>query len=54
MWSACLDMGALATALARLLAHRPRCPAASRKQAPSSLRAEGRPVQIHVNMTLRM
>ena len=52
--SLCLGMGTLAAALlARLLAHRPRCPGAFRTQ-PSSPRAEGRPVQMHVNVTLRM
>ena len=49
MWSALT-----AALLARLLAHRPRCPGASQTQAPSSPRAEGRPVQMHVNVTLRM
>ena len=49
-WSLCLGIGALAAALlARLIAHRPRCPGASRKR-PSSL---ARPVQMHVNVTLR-
>ena len=50
--SLCLGMGALPVALlARLLAHKPRCPGASQTQPP--YRPEGRrPIQICVDVKL--
>ena len=52
--SLCLGMGALTVALlARLLAHKPRCPGASRTQPPFC-QAEGRPVQICVDVKVAM
>ncbi len=52
--SLCLGMGALTVALlARLLAHKPRCPGASRTQPPCQ--PEGRwPIQICVGVKLRL
>ena len=50
MWSLCLGMGALAAALlAHLLAHRPRCPGASRKRPASPARTS---VQMNMNLTV--
>ena len=47
----CLGIGALAAALlARLVAHRPRCPGVSRRR-PSS---PASPVQMQVNVTMRV
>ena len=52
--SLCLGMGALTVALlARLLAHKPQCPGASQTQPPF-YQAEGKPVQICVDVKLSL
>ena len=59
LWTQCLGTGAVAVAfLARLIAHRPRCPDPLVKQQPLSRPEEGewqeRPAQISVGVKLRL